>query len=1185
MPPLLDALARVFSSDGFVPRRVCGLWPDWLVWEHVAGNALVWLAYMAIPVLIWRLGHRKLDWSPFAGLVRAFACFIALCGLGHFLDMLAFFHPLYRFSGHVLIATGLVSWWTAWSLRRAWPAIGSFKSPAELEQVIAARTAELTRAIDDLKRADLDRAHLAAMVQYSDDAIVGKDLDGVVTAWNTGAERLFGYTAAEAVGRPIPFLMPPDRLEEELDILAKVRVGERVEHFESTRLAKNARSIDVALTMSPVKDRSGRVIGVCKIARDITGRKRAEESLRESAQRMRSVVDHVVDGIITIDVRGTVQTLNPAAERIFGYPAADVVGKNVNVLMPAPYHAEHDSYLSNYVGTGRPKIIGIGREVEGRRSDGSTFPMDLAVSEFRLGDERFFTGIVRDITERKRAEEALRRSEERFRGAFDAAAIGMALIALDGRFQMVNRSLCRIVGYTEEELLGMAFQDITHPDDLNVDVREVSHLLAGDIHSYQLEKRYLHKDGNVLWVILSVSLVRDTAGRPLYSVVQIEDITARKRFEEELRGARDAAMAATQAKGDFLANMSHEIRTPMNGVVGMTELLLDTQLNDLQRGFAETIRASGEALLTVINDILDFSKIEAGKLTLESVEFDLRTLFEEVAEMLAPRAHQKGLEINCHVAPEIPSRLEGDPVRIRQVLTNLAGNAVKFTDKGEVNIEARLVSEDEYLATLRISVRDTGIGIPESRQADVFESFTQIEAGSSRRHGGTGLGLSICRNLVKLMDGRIGLESVPGEGSLFWFELALGKKSAEAETPNVDIRGLRVLVIDDHETNRTIAREALLSWGCRPEVVASGADAFAKLLATPDNDPFGLILLDHHMPGMDGVQTATVIKGAPRFAALPIVLLTSLGSFAERGEVEERLFSSTLVKPLRRSQFYSILCRTVAASSPTRATPPAAAEATSQLFDFRVLLAEDNDVNRRVAIGLAERIGCRIDAVENGREALEALDYNLHDLVLMDVQMPEMDGFAATAAIREREGATGKHIPIIAMTAHAMQGDREKCLAAGMDGYLSKPLRPGPLREILLAWALDGRQPQEEAATAPPPVEQSWFEKAVREWCGDDTRLMSDVINMMLKGTPERLDRLEAAIAAKDGRQVSWEAHALKGVFLTMGAEALASACHELSKLGELGDFPLIETIHRAVRNEWNRLKEEAISFLETHPV
>ena len=690
----VDVLGRAFSADGFVPRRVCGLWPDWLVWEHVAGNALVWLAYVAMPVMIWRLGVRRPEWTPFKGVVLAFALFIALCGLGHFLDMLAFFHPMYRLSGHVLIVTGLVSWWTAWSLRRAWPVLMAMRGPAELERVIVERTEELKRTIDDLRRAEADRAYLATLVESSGDAIVGKDLDGVVISWNAGAERLFGYTAAEAIGRPITFLFPPDRQDEEPAILERLRRGETVDHFESVRVTRDGRSIGVSLTISPIKDRSGRIIGISKIARDITERMAAEDAHRLAEEKMRSVVNHVIDGIITIDERGTLQSFNPAAERIFGYAAAEVLGRNVSMLMPEPYHREHDGYLANYHRTGQPKVIGIGREVEGRRGDGSTFPMELAVSGFRLGEGPFYTGIVRDITERKQAEEALRRSEEkfrqladampqivwtagpdgdvdyynerwyeftgnsrdgggdkswkpvlhpadvrrcldvwyravetgepyqieyrlkngqtgeyrwhlgralpvkdasgrvarwigtctniddqkrteaalrdseerfrklsetlerrieartaeltaanqalrlseeRFRGAFDAAAIGMALVAPDGRWLQVNASLCQIVGYSEDELLGMTWKEITHPDDLDADLEHARRLLAGEIRSYQMEKRYIHKDGHIVWIVLSRSLVRDAGGEPLHFVAQIEDITPRKQAEEKLQ--------------------------------------------------------------------------------------------------------------------------------------------------------------------------------------------------------------------------------------------------------------------------------------------------------------------------------------------------------------------------------------------------------------------------------------------------------------------------------------------------------------------------------------------------------------------------------------------------------------------------------------------------------------------------
>jgi PAS domain S-box-containing protein len=1580
-----DALGGIFSADGFVPRRICGAWPDWLIWEHVAGNAMVWLAYVAVPVLIWRLGGLRAEWTPFRGVLRAFALFVAMCGLGHFLDMVAFFHPLYRLSGHVLVATGLVSWWTVGSLGWAWPALAALRSPAELERVIAERTEELRRTIDDLRRAEMDRAYLATIVESSDDAIVGKDLDGVVTSWNAAAERIFGYTAAEAVGRPITFLIPPDRAEEEANILERLRNGERVDHFDSVRLTRDGGSIEVSLTISPIRDGSGRVVGISKIARDITERKKAEEARRRSEEKFHQLAESMPQIVWTAEPdgrldyynerwyeytgmsraggeswepyvhpediervvsewSGAVETGEPyeiefrlrhgatgeyrwqigrpvpikdeegrvarwfgtctdiddqkraeeairASEQVYraigesipyGVWICDQEGRNLyasdsflrlvgltqeecsefgwkkslfspdeaerivalwreNARTEEPWDIElrlrgtdgrrhpilargvpvrddrgriicwagihldisrlketegalreseerqrraleaarlahwewdiradritYQDSLSAFYGRpfgnvpeyleivhpedreivccaarralapdvsyeveyriiwpdgsvrwlasrgatffdpdGHPvRMVGVNLDIterkeaeaqirllnEGleRRVEDRTAELAAALEALRESERRFraifdssfqfiailspdgmlleinqtaldFVGVAREdvvglpaweapwmagrvgaieryrdsvavaggggidryqadllgrdgevvtidltqkpvrdeagrvallitearpITEEKKAAEALRLSEERFRGAFDASAIGMALVANDGRFLQVNASLCRIVGYSEAELLARTFQDITHPDDLGPDLEQNRRLLAGEIRSYQMEKRYIHKDRRIIWIVLSGSVVRDANGAPLYCVAQIEDITARKQTEEELRRARDEAMAATRAKSEFLANMSHEIRTPMNGVIGMTELLLDSQLNDLQRGYAETIRSSGEALLTVINDILDFSKIEAGKLTLESADFDLRALMEELVDLLTPRAHQKGLELRSRVAPEVPGRLLGDPVRIRQVLTNLTGNAVKFTERGEVELTASLLAGVGDGMMLRIQVRDTGIGIPEDRQCDIFESFTQIEGGTSRRHGGTGLGLAICRRLVELMGGRIGLESRPGAGSTFWFEIPMARGGAVPDVPAARLDGLRVLVVDDRETNRRILREVLHSWDWRPELAASGTEALARLLADPDDDPFGLILIDQNMPGLGGEQTALAIRAIPRYAEVPLILLTSGESGGAAEGDAGGLWAARLAKPVRRTLLYTTACRAVAGPAPARAgISPAEAEDPESVSPLRILLAEDNEVNRRVATGMAERLGCSVVAVGNGREAVDAMESSRYALILMDVQMPEMDGFAATAAIRDRERGTGRHIPIIAMTAHAMQGDRERCLAAGMDSYLAKPLRPGPLREALRDWGgRDDLPPEGSGHRRGRPI-VTFDAEVLGESCGNDPGLTCEVLGLMLRNVPARLARLEAAVAARDGSQVSWEAHGLKGAFSTVGAEALAASCQDLMTLGDRGDSAEIDAVHRRIRDQWGRLEEDVNRYLGT---
>ncbi len=611
----------------------------------------------------------------------------------------------------------------------------------------------------------------------------------------------------------------------------------------------------------------------------------------------------------------------------------------------------------------------------------------------------------------------------------------------------------------------------------------------------------------------------------------------------------------------------------------MAELLLDTQLNDLQRGYAEMIRSSGENLLAVINDILDLSKIEAGKMRLEPISFDPATVLEEVAGLLAVRAYQKGLRMTCRIDPRVPARVIGDPSLIRQVLTNLAGNAVKFTDQGGVDLEVRVVEEDDDRARLRIAVADTGIGIEPIDQGRIFESFTQVQGGNDRAHGGTGLGLAICRRLVALMGGTIGLESEPGKGSTFWFELELPRGEGTPDVPApTAFRGCRVLVADDHAPDRRIVCDLLRSWGCRPDEAASAGEALTRLLTCPDDDPYAMAILDHDMPDMDGRQMARAIGMTPRLAGVPLVLLTSPG-VAESGDGASGPFAAAIAKPIRRSPLYNGLCRALPALGAAGHDGASAAGDRPLPGPLKVLLAEDSEVNRLIAVGLVERLGCQVDAVANGRQAVEALDRTPYDLVFMDVQMPEMDGLAATAEIRRREARAGRHTPIIALTACAMSGDRRRCLEAGMDDHLTKPVRPEAIREALLSWGTGRGYSRVESgpdvAVDHPRVLADFNREILFESCGGDPALVREILDVAIGGIPDHLRRIRSAIAARDADRVARELHALKGTSLTVGAEVLGDACQRLKKLGEHGEWADAESSSRLMDGQWDRLRHE----------
>ena len=948
---------------------------------------------------------------------------------------------------------------------------------------------------------------------------------------------------------------------------------------------------DIAISRISVENAMERTLF---ILHDVTERKKAETALEESEALFRALFDLSPDAVLLIDPHADsgiwpVIDCNQVACRMNGYAREELIGRSIDLLnITRENQEERIVYLEQLRAQGRLQL-----ETYHRHKDGSIFPVEISTSLITIGGRELILGQDRDITERRKVQGELTREKQFFESLFLNSPTSIVVLDNNEKILSCNPAFEGLYGYQRSEIIGLALDGLITTSETLVEAQQYSHdVLHSTVHRFGKRCRKDHSlvDVEIFGVPVFV------AGEKIGTLAIYHDIS-------ELVLARREAEEASRTKSEFLANMSHEIRTPMNGVIGMLELALDTSLTGEQRDFLQTSLKSAEALLILLNDILDFSKIEAGRLEFETINFSLRSTVEDVAYTLAGRAQEKGLEMACLIPPDLTSEVRGDPGRIRQILVNLVGNAIKFTHQGEIVIRAEANEETDRHITVRFAVQDTGIGIPYERQAAIFDRFTQADGSTTRKYGGTGLGLTISKQLVEAMGGRMGVESTPGTGSTFWFELRLEKQVCEKRTtaPHsptpANLAQAHILIVDDNQTNRMILFKSIETLGARVEAVSSGAKAMEALRnAHHAGDPFHVVLLDMQMPGMDGEQTARAIKSDPAVKEAKIIILTSMGQRGDASRLEVLGCSGYLLKPVKQQMLFdavlAVLCR--------EDNPGAGLVTRHTLSEHRnrgqrVLLAEDNAINQKLAIVLLQKAGYLVDAVDSGLQAIEKLQANPYSAILMDIQMPEMDGLEATRKIRELEKDSGQHTSIIAMTAHAMQGDRELCLEAGMDDYVTKPLQPKVLYSALERWIQavdpareDTEQAQdytsqerafsldvedglfgESACVAPDQAEDVEpvlepvsgavnlpvdFEAALSHFAGDRD-FMGQLFAQYRDQLPVQVIEIRAAVQAGDAKRLAHLAHTLKGLSLNFSADSLAGVALSLEELGKRQDL------------------------------
>jgi two-component system sensor histidine kinase/response regulator len=1027
---------------------------------------------------------------------------------------------------------------------------------------------------------------LSLLISGSREIVVAVNATG--SQWlcfNSVAEQAFGCTrqTIEQSGRSLQdWVYAPDR---ELFHQAVERSSAETWSDLDFRIQTSTGIRSLSGRLIRMLSDTGEPLGICCLATEAPPKQPAGLSLEEARAAYQALADDLPLNVIHKDLHGRRTFANRRYCELHGVTPAEVIGKADADLYPAEIarrYAEDDRRVIESGDVRHDIEETVGADGQHRIIDRLKSPIRDSHGNI-VGIQVLFW----DVTDGVAAKQALRASEAYYQSLVES--LPLSVFRKDAEYRLVfgNQRFCDTIGLTREQFVGKTDFDL-FPEGFAAKYRRDDTEILQTGKTIEDVEEILHPDGLRYYIQTLKCPVRDAEGQIIGIQGMFWDVSDRKRAEEALRRAKEAADAASKAKSDFLANMSHEIRTPMNAVIGMTELLLDTQLSTNQREYLSIVQESGEALLTLINDVLDFSKIEAGKFELDKAPFDIRETLGDTMKSLAVRASRARLELAFEVGRDVPQMLEGDYARLRQIIVNLVGNAIKFTPSGEVVLVVSCESREHQSATLHFSVSDTGIGIPADKLECIFEEFQQVDSSTTRTYGGTGLGLAISSRLVELMGGRIWVESELGEGSTFHFTARFGIADDELQQVRQQtdlVADLSVLIVDDNSTNRRILRDMLLNWGMHPIVASNAREAFQLLSDSQSRgEPIRLLLSDVNMPEVNGFTLAEWIRAESRLDSTLIIMLTSGGREGDGDRREQLRIATRLMKPLKQSELFDAIVTTLGVEAMRVAVRDSApALPAPEVRPLKILLAEDNLANQKLAVGVLTRQGHSVTIAGTGREAVRAWESQFFDIILMDVQMPEMDGLEATQAIRQLELRTGTHIPIVAMTAHAMTGDRERCLESGMDEYLSKPIRARQIAEKLSLLfrgptATQDVSPREErpAVSSHPVVD---WEQALAGIDGD-RELLAEVIAAFVETLPATIKSLEVSLQTRQPEVFQRTAHSLKGELMAIGATAAVEVARDLELLARERRLADAELVLAQLKTRLSELQPQLLSFM-----